>query len=153
MGDVPHSALLALHLLAAIGWVGGMAFAHFALAPSLGRLQASDRLALMAQVLERFLLGVAVAAILLPVTGYILVFHEYGGFGSVGWHVHVMQILGWIMILLFLHLRFAPYRRFRRALEAGDSPTAARNLATVRRIVAVNLALGTAIVLVVAFGH
>ena len=151
MGDVPHSVLLALHLLAAVGWVGGMAFAHFALRPSLGRLHASDRLALMAQVLERFLLGVAVAAVVLPVTGYILVFGTYGGFGGVGWHVHVMQTLGWIMILLFLHLRFAPYRRFRRALEAGDLPTAAGNLDMVRRIVAVNLALGTAVVAVAAF--
>ena len=150
MGNAAYSVLLALHLLAAVGWVGGMAFAHFALRPSLGQLHASDRLALMAQVLERFLSGVAVAAVVLPVTGYILIFGIYGGFGGVGWHVHVMQALGWIMILLFLHLRFAPYRRFRRALEAGDRATAAGNLDMVRRIVAINLALGTAVVVVAA---
>jgi uncharacterized membrane protein len=53
-----------------------------------------------------------------------------------------MQAIGLLMIALFLHLYFAPWRRLRRALEAGEDPMAAAELAQIRRIVAINLTLG-----------
>jgi uncharacterized membrane protein len=47
-----------------------------------------------------------------------------------------------LMIALFLHLYFAPWRRLRRALAAGDYKAATVQLTQIRRIVATNLALG-----------
>jgi uncharacterized membrane protein len=53
-----------------------------------------------------------------------------------------MHLLGWIMLLLFLHLYFAPWRRLRRALDADDGQAAAASLNQIRLIVAINLTLG-----------
>jgi uncharacterized membrane protein len=57
------------------------------------------------------------------------------------------------MLLLFLHLYFAPWRRFSRAVEAGASPDAAAALDQIRRIVAINLVLGLITVAVGASGR
>ncbi|HEX5794495.1 MAG TPA: hypothetical protein VFY19_01545, partial [Geminicoccaceae bacterium] len=46
------------------------------------------------------------------------------------------------MIALFLHLYYAPWRRLQRALDHGDQAGAAGQLGQIRRIVAINLALG-----------
>jgi uncharacterized membrane protein len=51
------------------------------------------------------------------------------------------------MMLLYLHLLFAPWRRFRTAVDQGALPDAAKALNQIRIIVAVNLWLGIATVL------
>jgi uncharacterized membrane protein len=51
-------------------------------------------------------------------------------------------LLGWIMVLLFLHLYFAPWRRLRRALDVRDDQAAASSLNQIRMVVAINLTLG-----------
>ena len=53
-----------------------------------------------------------------------------------------MHGLGLIMIAVYLHLWFAPYRRFRAALAAEDIPTAGANLNQIRILVTVNLVIG-----------
>lgn len=146
------SILLALHLLAAVVWVGGMFFAYMALRPAAAYLQPRERLELWQRVFDRFLHWVWAAVALLLVTGYWMVLGPLGGFKGLGLHIQIMQGLGWVMILLFLHLYFAPYRRMRGALAAGDEPAAARRLAQIRLIVAVNLALGLVVVVVAAGG-
>ena len=57
------------------------------------------------------------------------------------------------MILLFLHLYFAPWRRFSRAVEAAALQDAAKELNQIRRIVAINLVLGLLTVAVGASGR
>lgn len=133
---------VALHALAAILWVGGMFFAYVVLRPSVGALAAADRLALWERVLGRFFSWVIAAIAVLLLTGYAMLFWGFGGFASAGVHIHVMHLLGLIMVLLFFHLYFAPWRRFRRALAAGDQAAAGGQLGQIRRIVATNLALG-----------
>ncbi len=147
------SILLALHLLAAVVWVGGMFFAYMALRPAAGPLEPAVRLALWQRVFDRFLHWVWAAVALLLVTGYWMALGPLGGFEGLGIHIHIMQGLGWIMILLFLHLYFAPYRRLRAALAADDIPKAARCLSQIRLIVAANLALGLLVVAVAAGGR
>lgn len=132
----------ALHALAAILWVGGMFFAYVVLRPSVGALATADRLALWERVLGRFFSWVIAAIAVLLLTGYAMLFWGFGGFASAGVHIHVMHLLGLIMVLLFFHLYFAPWRRFRRALAAGDQAAAGGQLGQIRRIVATNLALG-----------
>jgi uncharacterized membrane protein len=49
--------LLAAHILAALFWVGGMAFAYMVLRPAAGALEAPARLTLWRDVFRRFCLG------------------------------------------------------------------------------------------------
>ena len=133
---------VALHALAAIVWVGGMGFALYALRPAAGPLDGPARLALWQRVFRRFFAWVWAAAILLPLTGYAMVWGQWGGLGDMPLHAHLMQGLGWIMIAIFLYLWFGPYRRFRAGLAAQDAPSAAAALDRIRQTVTVNLALG-----------
>jgi uncharacterized membrane protein len=64
-----------------------------------------------------------------------------------------MQGIGLVMMLVFAHLYFAPWRRFRRAVDAADFPSAAKQLDQIRRIVAFNLVLGLVVVVVGASGR
>jgi hypothetical protein len=76
-----------------------------------------------------------------------------GGFRQVGVHVHLMQAIGWVMIALFLWLFHGPWLAYKRAVDAGDWPTAGANLNRIRQIIAVNLPLGLAVVIIGASGR
>jgi uncharacterized membrane protein len=143
------SVLLMLHALAAVVWVGGMFFAHQVLRPAAGSLEPGPRLTLWSHVLGRFFAWVFAAIILLLLTGYAMVFAVYAGFGGVGLHVHLMQGIGIVMMLLFFHLYFAPWRRFRAAVARQDWAEGGLHLGHIRAIVTINLVLG---IIVVAIG-
>ena len=64
-----------------------------------------------------------------------------------------MQATGIIMMLLFFHLYFAPWRRFQAAVARDDLPEAARQLNQIRWIVTVNLVLGLVTVAVGSSGR
>jgi uncharacterized membrane protein len=145
--------LIALHVLAAVVWVGGMFFAYMVLRPSAGLLQSDTRLKLWHRVFQRFFPWVWTSIILLLVSGYGMIFLYLGGFAGAGLYIHVMQGIGIVMMLLFLHLFFAPWRRFSAAVERDAFPEAATELGQIRRIVAVNLALGLATIVVGASGR
>jgi uncharacterized membrane protein len=145
--------LLAAHLLAAVFWVGGMAFAYMVLRPSAGALEPAARLTLWRHVFARFLPNVAIAIVVLLVSGYGMQFIHYGGFRGVAQYVHLMQAIGIVMMLLYLHLVFAPWRRFRTAVDQGAWPDAAKHLNSIRQIVAINLTLGVITILVGATGR
>lgn len=144
---------VALHVLAAVIWVGGMVFAHQFQRPAAARLEPGQRLPLWRDTFARFFPVVWGSIAVLLVTGYGLVFVTYGGFGNVGVHVHVMQASGWLMMLLFFHVYFAPYRRLRRALDAGDLAAARKALDQIRRIVGINMLLGLATAAIGASGR
>ena len=134
---------VAVHVIAAIVWVGGMFFAYVVLRPSLGVLEPpSHRLKLWNQVFGRFFIWVWGAIVLLVTSGYYLVFAVYGAFVNVGLHIHMMYSIAMIMVLLFFWLYFGPYRHFVEAAGADDWPTAGEALPRIRRIVGVNLILG-----------
>ncbi len=133
---------LVVHVLAATIWVGGMFFAYVVLRPATGEMEPAVRLGLWRDVFARFFPWVWASILALLVTGYGMLFFGFGGFAGVGLHVHLMQTNGLLMMALFLHLYFAPWRRFQRALDQGDRPGAARQLGQIRMIVAINLALG-----------
>ena len=134
--------LLALHLLGAVIWVGGMFFALVALRPSLAVLAPADRVAVHLGVFRRFFLVVWHAMPIVLLSGYGLLFGVYGGFAGVGWNVHVMHLLGLIMAALFVVIFFGPWASLRRGQTAS--------LEGIRRLVLVNLALGLLTVVVAA---
>jgi uncharacterized membrane protein len=145
--------LIALHILAAVVWVGGMFFAYIVLRPSAGPFAPEERLGLWRRVFARFFPWVWLSIVLLLATGYGMIFLYLGGFKGAGLHIHVMQGIGIVMMLLFLHLYFAPCRRFRAAVEAQQFPEAAKHLNQIRMIVAINLVLGLVTVVVGASGR
>jgi uncharacterized membrane protein len=135
------SIALALHLLAAIVWVGGMFFAHMALRPAAQELlEPSQRLPLLKRVLDRFFPWVWLAIMLILATGYWIFLGPWQG--QAGLYVHVMQGLGLVMVGLYSFLFFFPYRRMGRALDAGDLPAAGAQMVLIRRIIGTNLVLG-----------
>jgi uncharacterized membrane protein len=133
---------LIVHVLAAIVWVGGMFFAHQVLRPAAAMLEPGPRLTLWSRVLGRFFGWVIASIILLLLSGYALVFGVFGGFRAIGLYIHLMQGLGILMMLLFLHLYFVPWRRFRMAVARQDWAEGGRQLGQIRTIVTINLVLG-----------
>ena len=145
--------LIALHILAAVVWVGGMFFAYIVLRPSAGPLEPPLRLALWSRVFGRFFPWVWASIAALLISGYAMLFVHFGGFAGAPPHINVMQVTGIVMMLLFLHLYFAPWRRFSRAVEAGALQDAATSLNQIRRVVAINLVLGLITVIVGVSGR
>jgi uncharacterized membrane protein len=147
------AAALVLHALSAVVWVGGMFFAHQVLRPAATALDAGPRLQLWSRVLGRFFAWVIVAIVLLLASGYVMVFAVFGGFGKLGLHVNLMQAIGILMMLLFFHLYFAPWRRFRLAVGREDWAEGGRQLGQIRTIVTINLVLGLIVVAIGSSGR
>jgi uncharacterized membrane protein len=144
---------LILHILSAVVWVGGMFFALIVLRPAIAALEPGARLDLWLRVFGRFFAWVFAAIALLLASGYAMIFGVYAGFRGIGLHIHVMQATGIIMMLLFFHLYFAPWRRFQAALARRDPAAAASQLGQIRAIVTINLLLGLVTVAVGSSGR
>ena len=152
-----YAALKTLHLLAVVVWVGGMAFAHFFLRPALALLEPPQRLKLMHAVLRRFFATVLVLAGAALVSGFWMAGSaarqaRLGG-GSFAWPLDwlVMAGVGTLMVAIFGHIRFVLYKRFDASVAAQQWPAAGAALGAIRQWVAVNLALGLALILGVLF--
>jgi uncharacterized membrane protein len=107
---------IAIHALAAVIWVGGMFFAYMVLRPSAGPLEAPVRLQLWERVFSRFFPWVWTSVAILLASGLGMIFWGYGGFAAMGAYVHVMLGIGLLMIAIYAHLYFVPWRRLRRAV-------------------------------------
>ena len=136
------SIAISLHTLAAIVWVGGMFFAVLVLRPAAGPLEPPERLALWRRVFAKFFTWVWISLVVLLLSGNWMIFEGFGGFADLPFHIHLMHGIGWLMALLYLHLWFAPYKRFKLALDAGEAAVAAAKLNQIRWIVTSNLILG-----------
>jgi uncharacterized membrane protein len=145
--------LVSLHILSAVFWVGGMAFAYTILRPATGPLEPSARLALWRRVFATFLPWVGIAIVLLLISGYGMISTVFGGFRNLPMYVNIMQGIGIVMMLIYLHIFFAPWKRFRRAVDGGALPEAARNLNQIRILVGINLILGVVTILAGATGR
>lgn len=149
---------ITLHLLGALIWVGGMFFAYMALRPvAASLLEPSLRLPLWSQTFGRFFPWVWASVIILLLTGFWMIESVFGGFGQVGLYIHLMAGLGILMMLLFMHVFFAPYRGIKKALAENNLPEAGRRLGQIRIIIAVNLTLGLIVTVIGSagkyFGH
>jgi uncharacterized membrane protein len=145
--------LYALHVLGAVLWVGGMAFAILVLRPALAALEPPQRLALHQGTLARFFRLVWHAMPVVLLTGWLLLFGWYGGFRGAGWHVHVMHFAALVMAGVFLSIVTGPWRDFRAAMASDDRPKAAIAVDRIRQLVTINLSLGLFIVAIAAWGR
>ena len=148
------SLAITLHLLAAVLWVGGMFFAYTSLRPAAASvLEPPLRLNLWVQVFRRFFPMVWGAVLLLPLTGYWLTFSRFGEISAAPLYVHLMNGLGSVMILIFLHVFFAPYRRLCQAVDARDWPTGGKKLSQIRYLVGLNTMLGGLVIILASTGR
>jgi uncharacterized membrane protein len=86
-------------------------------------------------------------------TGYWMLFGVFGGFGNAGMHIHLMHGAGIVMVLIYLHVFFAPYRRLRHAVIVQDFAEGGNQLAQIRKLIALNLSLGLIVVVIASGGR
>lgn len=143
---------ITLHILAVVVWVGGMFFAYLALRPALADHDVLNRARIWAAVFRRFFPWVWASVVTLLVTGLYMILVNLGGFAQAPMFVHVMMGLGILMMLLFAHVFFAPYKRLRQAAAAADEPVAKKSMNQIRKLIAVNLSLGVIVIIVAMTG-
>lgn len=141
------------HVLAVVVWIGGIFMLDLMLAPLLGRfITAQDqRVHLLYGLLRRFFAWVWLAGGTLVVTGYGMVF-LYGGFGALSLAMWIMVVSGTCMVLLALHVFFAPFRQMGRAIRREDWKAAAGAAAKVRFLSGINLFLAFPTILAGVWG-
>mgnify|MGYP001325177239 CR=1 FL=1 len=144
---------IALHLLASLIWVGGMFFALIALRPATMALETKERIKLWTATLTGFFPWVWAAIITILVSGYWMIFMVFGGMKNLGLHIHLMQTIGILMMLLYMPLFFAPFRRLKIAVKQENYELAAKKLGQVRILVAINLVLGILNVIIGSAGR
>ena len=82
-----------------------------------------------------------------------MLFSVFGGFANAGMHIHIMHGAGIIMVLIYFHVFFAPYRRLRHAVVVQDYAEGGKRLAQIRKLIALNLSIGLIVVLVASGGR
>ena len=143
-----------LHVISAVIWVGGMFFAYNFLRPAAGEvLDPPLRLTLWVGVFKRFFPLVWASTLLLPLTGYLMVFSIWGSFTMAPIYVHIMNGLGLIMIFIYMHVIFAPYKHLKLAVTEQRWPDGGKALAQIRILVGVNTIIGVVVVAVASAGR
>lgn len=144
-----YNALVFVHLVCAIVWMGGMAFMLLALRPAmLATMEAQPRARLTVAVMQRFFLAVCVAIVGLLATGghlYTSAFRASkavtgAGVVPLGWNL--MAVVGVLMFLVFGHIYFAGFQKFKRAVTGADWPVATKAGAQIHALVITNFCLG-----------
>jgi len=140
-----RQALLLLHLLAAMAWMGGMFFAYFCLRPSAAEvLEPPKRLPLWLATLGRFLRYMSIAVLLILASGLGMLLPTGFQAAPAGWHL--MFALGLVMAGVYAYIHLALLPRLRAHCAASTWPAAAQVLNAIRKLVALNLALGVIVV-------
>lgn len=141
-----------IHLLAVLIWVGGMFFAYAVLRPAAVEvLEPPQRLSLWDAVLRRFFNWVWGALGALLVSGFYMVY-LHGGITHVPRYVHIMLASGLAMMAIYGYVFFACYVPLSLHVAKQRWQEAAAQLGRLRRLVALNLALGLLTVSVAVFG-
>lgn len=147
-------SLKTVHLLSIIVWIGGLVFAQFFLRPALARLDLPERLRLAHDVFGRFFQAVLVASLLTLASGVWMLGRvakqvvQSGGSFNMPLSWTVMAVLGVLMVAIFMHLRFAVYKRLDRAVSALNWDAGSAAWAQLCTGLAISLGLGVLVLLV-----
>jgi uncharacterized membrane protein len=144
---------LAVHVFGAVVWVGGMFAAYVCLRPAASALEPPQRLALWRRFFAKFFPWVWVSLLLLLGSGYWMLLTTFGGFKGAPLYIHLMQGIGWLMVLLFLWLFHGPWLKFKHAVDAKDWPAAGAQIELIRQVIMVNLPLGLIVVVIGGTGR
>jgi uncharacterized membrane protein len=141
---------LFLHVISDVIWVGGMFLAYMAVRPAVAEvLEPPQRLRLWEGIFRRFFPWVWAAVTLILGSGFLMM----GMLAAAPVYVIVMAAIGIVMIMIFLHLYFAPFARLRRAVAAEDWKSGGAALGQIRMLVGVNLVLGLVNIAVAVVGR
>jgi uncharacterized membrane protein len=155
---VLYASLKAIHLLAIIAWVGGMAFTLLCLRPAAAVLEPAARVTLMHAAMGRFIALVSVAALIAFVTGASMVGIAWSASARAGlafnmpldWYT--MIGLFFLMLAVFIHIRMVLFARLARAVAAQRWADGAPALGAIRWEVTLNLVIGIFIIVFVRLG-
>lgn len=150
---IPTAFALTLHILGAVVWVGGMFAAYVCLRPAAGALDGPARLTLWRNFFAKFFPWVWVSVLLLLASGYWMLLTTFGGFAGAPDYVNFMQLLGLIMVALFVWLFHGPWLKFKRAVDTKDYASAGLLLNRIRQIIMINLPLGLLVVVIGGTGR
>jgi len=144
--------MIMLHIFSVVIWVGGMFFAHQILRPvAADLLEPPQRLTQWVGVFKRFFPWVWISVAVILVTGLGMI-GLLGGMGVIPLHIHAMLTLGLAMMGIFAHVFFAPFRRLQRHVAEQDWKSGAAALASIRRLVGINLVLGLVTIAIATIG-
>jgi len=143
---------LLIHLLGTIIWIGGMFFAYVALRPAAARLlEPPQRLPLWRETLGRFFVWVWISIAAIYASGFHMIAAAYGLKYSPPYVVAMFGIAT-VMTVIFMYIYFWPFKHLCRNVESSSWKQAGAALNRVRQLVAVNLLLGIATVVVAVTG-
>ncbi len=149
-----NSLYIALHVLSVVIWVGGMVFAHRFLRPVVAaQLEPPQRLRLWVGIFSNFFPYVWAAIILLPATGYAMIFSIWQSMSLVPLYIHIMNGIGSLMIVIFLFVYFVPFDKLKIAVSAENWPAGGEALNRIRFLVGVNSLLGLLVIVVASGGR
>lgn len=139
-----------LHILGFTVWIGGMFFAYMTLRPiAASRLEPEARFCLWEGVLEKFFFWVWISIAAILFSGLYMM----AQIGRPPVYVSLMFITGIIMMLIFAHVFFAPFKRLKSAVAANDWQNGSAALSQIRTLVGINLILGTMTIAVGSLGR
>ena len=143
---------LFLHVLSVVVWVGGMFFAYMALRPvAASVLEPPQRLTLWAGVFGKFFPWVWGSVVLILGSGLHMLM-KLGGMAAPHYAL-TMLVLGVVMMLIYAHVFFAPYKKLQRAVGQQDWKAGGAALAQIRKLIGINLSLGLLTIVVVFVGR
>jgi uncharacterized membrane protein len=141
-----------LHVLGIVVWVGGMFFAYMALRPvAASVLEPPQRLTLWAGVFDKFFPWVWASVVLILLSGLHMLM-AFGGMAAPHYAM-TMLVLGVVMMLIFGHVFFAPYKKLKRAVVAQDWKAGGAALGQIRQLIGINLTIGLVTITVVFVGR
>jgi len=128
-----------------------MFFAWMILRPAvIAALEGPARLKLWVHVFPRFFVWVWCAVIMLPVTGIGMINVNFSGFQTAPRYVQIMIGLYVVMVALFLRISTLNLPQLRKAVAAEQWADGAAALGGIRRLVGINLIVGTAVIAIAA---
>ena len=146
------SASLLLHVLSVVVRVGGMFFAYMALRPvAAAVLEPPQRLTLWAGVFGKFFPWVWASVALILLTGLHMLMKISGA--GMPHYALAMLVLGVVMMLIFAHVFFAPYKKLKRAVAEQNWKAGGAALGQIRMLIGINLSIGLLTIAVVFLGR
>jgi uncharacterized membrane protein len=138
---------IAIHILAAIIWLGGLFYAYLALQPNKASPELSVWLPVWSSAFGRFLLWGRISSVLMLGTGFVMTYVELPDY------VRAMMALGITAMAIYAYLDVVSSRRFRRALSISNWSDAERRMKAVRLLIAITVALGIVAAVIGASGR
>lgn len=132
--------LRALHLLGAIVWVGGLFFLLVIMRPAMSELTPAQRVDVYRAAFHRFLRMLWIVMPAMLVTGYGMMFGQFGGIWGASWSLELQHLLGLAMSAIFVFLWFGPYQPFQQGRG--------RSIEAIRPLLEASLVLGLATTIV-----